>query len=245
MSTPPPRREPLSVLCLGVGKGATHFKSGEPSSAYAICRGDEAVLVLDCGPGTGLSYRRHIGDTWPKHLYVSHNHADHAAELPMFVTSQTMHDEQLHIYAHPDVAGILRERRLHECPYVADGVVWHEADADNRLQLPDFSLRLVRSAHSYLTYGFVLEIDGQPRFGWSSDCSYDESVYATLFAAPIVVLHARDGGNHDHADFRAVETFAAAYETEVRLSHYEQSAFAFSAPNVALLGVGERLLIAD
>jgi ribonuclease BN (tRNA processing enzyme) len=69
----------LSLLALGVGAGKTAVFDGEPSSSFLLRVDGEPALLLDAGFGAthaALQQHRRL----PRHVYISHNHSDHAGD---------------------------------------------------------------------------------------------------------------------------------------------------------------------
>jgi len=79
----------LSVIALGVGAGASSVYDGEASSAFLLLDSDgEPLLLLDAGLGATAAALRHCGRL-PRHIYISHNHTDHAGELPVILAVES------------------------------------------------------------------------------------------------------------------------------------------------------------
>lgn len=49
----------------------------------------------------------------PHNIYVSHNHSDHAGDLPVMVAVESRRSKP-RLFAHPRVMQRIREHRLHE-----------------------------------------------------------------------------------------------------------------------------------
>lgn len=103
----------LTLTVLGTGAGATAVYSGEPSSAFVLSVNGTPVLLADVGLGTVQQCVRLVGSL-PACVYVSHNHTDHAGELPVLLAVEAARAATKHVYAHPDVARRLQQHRLHE-----------------------------------------------------------------------------------------------------------------------------------
>lgn len=238
----------IDLVCLGVGKGSSHALRGMPSTAFALRVDGRPELLIDCGAGVGLSYRRHLGESFPRRVYISHNHADHAADLPPVVGR--ILPRQPVVLCHGEVCEILREHRFHDAPAAqraaVEAIVWAEPDGAGKIDLPDgLSLHLFRSAHSYACYGFMLRRGGLDLLGYPADCGFDEAIFRRATRAPIAVLDGRDDGNADHASLRQIDEFAREVPgCAIRVVHYEQTSYRFTAPNVRLLAEGEVVALA-
>jgi ribonuclease BN (tRNA processing enzyme) len=236
----------LDLICLGVGKGSSSVLRGLPSTAFALRVDGRPELLIDCGAGVALSYRRLLGGALPARIYLSHNHHDHAGDLPIVLLSAL--DLRASVLGHPDVLEIVREHRLHDGPEVRrafqERIEWVAADARGVIALdgllPGLALELVRSRHSYLCYGFVLRRDGDDLLGYTADSGFEEGIYARVTRAPVAILDGREQGNADHASFAEIEAFARRVPgCDIRVVHYEETDHRFAESNVRLLREGE------
>ncbi len=50
----------------------------------------------------------------PRHVYISHNHSDHSAELPVMLAVQQAAGQRMVVHAEAGVMQRLLEHRLHE-----------------------------------------------------------------------------------------------------------------------------------
>ena len=235
----------LSVQCLGIGKGATNFLTGAPSTSYVIKSDDKPILLLDCGAGVGRSIFKHLGGVLPDHIYISHNHSDHTGDLPVYMAVSAAMKKKLTIYGHPQVLDIVKQHRLYEVTEsgfsVEEAANWIPSGADDTIVLDQFSLKLLRSKHSNLCFGFVLSVDNQPLLGWPSDSHFEQPVYDAVSVAKHVIVHARDGGTHDHAALDEMDTYATTQDASFYVSHYEATDFEFTSDNIQLINTGDSI----
>lgn len=203
----------LSVLPLGVGRGADGVFHGHCSTSLLICRAGRPLLLVDAGFGVVRAHQRLAGDLACP-LYISHNHSDHAAELPIIGPVMRRRGVRLSLLAERGVMDRLREHRLHELRSAGEPLEhffdFHALDPlqPHTLAPEHITLRLVRGAHSERSFGFVLAVRGIPRLGVSADSGFDERVYQALAAAPTVVLDGREAGGAEHASFDEIEAWA-------------------------------------
>lgn len=232
----------LSLCCLGTGRGATAVWEGEPSSAVALLLDGRAVLLVDAGFGV-VRACRHWLDGVPETILITHNHSDHAAELPVVLPMASAAGRRPRVIAAPAVVERLRRHRLHElrstgrpladfCELVA---------VDGEVALTEgLTLTLLPARHSEPSYGFMLWHAGRPLLAYGGDSAFSTAYYARLFEAPTVILDARATGNAEHAGFGAVAAYIAAYpDTVVRITGYGTRA---QAPTgLAAFTAGDRL----
>ncbi|SFQ97131.1 MBL fold metallo-hydrolase [Poseidonocella sedimentorum] len=234
----------FSIQCLGVGRGASNFLTGAPSTGYVLKRGGAPLLLLDCGAGIGLSARRHLGGALPDAAYISHNHSDHTGDLPLFLATRA--PRRATLLCHPAIAEILRVHRLHELPSVgidpARDIDWQLSDASDTITWEGLQFTLLRTRHAYACYGALLSHEGRPILGWSADSRFDGALYDRLAAAPQVILHGRDAPGGDHATLEDIDAYARAHpDRAFHIAHYGQSAYRFGAQNAVLLSEGDEI----
>ena len=207
----------LSLLCLGTGRGATAVYDGYASSSAALLVDGEPVLLVDAGFGVVRACKAAFGAV-PRTLLITHNHSDHAAELPVILAAECARDRRLRVIAAAEVATTLRAHRLHELHSTgappsafAD---WQDVAPDTPIALTDtLSLRLLRARHSEPCYGFIVEANGKPLLAYGGDSACDADYYDRLWAAPHVVLDARSRANAEHASFTQVAAYTAERPT--------------------------------
>ncbi|MES1934090.1 hypothetical protein T35B1_15856 [Salinisphaera shabanensis T35B1] len=205
----------LSFVCLGTGRGATTVYSGEPSSAIALRMGARCVLLVDIGFGVVRACRQWLGEI-PDTILVTHNHSDHAAELPVVLAAEAGASRRLRVAAEPRVGSVLKQHRLHELNSTGEPLAafcdWIDTPADDRWPVTSrLSVRLLRARHSEPCFGFVAYDDARPILAYGGDSAADPGYYDQLFVAPNVILDARATGNDEHADFDAVAEYVAAH----------------------------------
>ena len=104
----------VELLVLGTGAGATACYSGECSSSFVLVLDGHPVLLADVGFGVVQRCIAAVGRI-PRSIYVSHNHSDHAGELPVLLAVEAAERHgPLHMYSEEGVMCTLREHRLHE-----------------------------------------------------------------------------------------------------------------------------------
>ncbi|GFR47176.1 hypothetical protein Agub_g8869 [Astrephomene gubernaculifera] len=210
----------LEIVVLGTGAGTTHAFSGEPSSSFVVLKGGKPVLWCDVGYGTTYACMQHVGEL-PKHIYVSHNHGDHAGELPVVLAVEKKAAaaaglDPPYLYCHPDVMAEVRQHRLRELRSTGEP---QELFSTFRETLPGcttfigdtgLAVRPCLSRHSETCYGFVLyDEEGEPVLGWTADSGYDEELYGDVAEAAVLLLDARAEGSQEHAGFHELPRIAA------------------------------------
>ncbi len=241
----------LDLVCLGVGKGASYVLRGLPSTGFALRVDGRPELLIDCGAGVALSYLRRVGGMFPPRIFISHNHHDHAGDLPVVLSSLV--GTRPAVLGDGDVLEIIREHRLHDAAQTRQALIeeveWVAADGQGRIALDTIlsglSLQLFRSRHFYPCYGFILERGCEDLLGYTADSGFDEEVFKRVTRAPIAIVDGREQGNADHASFEEIEAFAGRMPAcSIGVVHYEETTFGFAAPNVRLLEPGDVIPLA-
>lgn len=255
----------LELVCLGVGAGKTTVYDGETSSAFllrkCVAAGDAAdsdgVLLIDCGLGVVRACLRQVPRV-PKLIFVSHNHTDHAGELPVILAVERARRGGCKptVIAEHSVANVLQERRLYETTSVgAFAADWIACEASQLTPIGhDLGIRIVGPCrHTELCFGFVLyrarstsdpcqgsiEHEGrvyQPLFGFTADSGLDVELLRQLAVAPIILADARAVGTSEHASFDDLREWRAAYAFSGRLVVYHYGSLA-EAPEDGIGGL--------
>ena len=199
----------LALLPLGTGKGATSVYDGDPSSAFCVTLEGECQFLVDIGLGVVRQCRRHFEEL-PRLVYVSHNHTDHAGELPVALIVEHSKGRNMTVVAAPDVIERLTSHRIHELASTGKNpheiANWIRSPPGESTRLNErLSLVTHRGRHSEVSYGFVLYLDGRPVLAYSGDSGHDEQFYRKLAVAPTMVLDARRVGSPEHASFAEIK----------------------------------------
>ncbi|WIA29380.1 hypothetical protein OEZ86_011884 [Tetradesmus obliquus] len=206
----------LDIVCLGVGAGATavYDLDGGCSSSFLLRVDAVPVLLLDVGLGVVRAALSCAGSL-PDHVYISHNHTDHAGELPVLLAVESQRGRRLSVLAEPSVLNTLRSHRLHELQ--STGRQLHEfgcftACAAGQLHELGGGLALLplKSRHAERCFGLLLFWQGQPLLGWSADSGYDAALYTALSVAPVLLLDGRPKGTSEHAGFAQLAAAASS-----------------------------------
>lgn len=214
----------ITLMPLGTGKGATAVYEGEPSSSFVIKVNSECRLWVDTGLGVSPHVIKACGSV-PKNIFISHNHSDHAGELPVLLIVQQAFRQKLRVISGPEVNERLVSHRIAElystglkADQLADWVVAPEGE---KVKVDDdLSLVSYKGKHSEVSYGFVLFFRGSPVLAFTGDSGFDNSFYQKLAVAPTLVLDARKGATAEHAGFDEVHAFEKTTKSRVFVGHY-------------------------
>ncbi|XP_072022828.1 uncharacterized protein [Amphiura filiformis] len=219
----------VQLLCLGTGKGVTAAVYGEASSSMVILHDGKPILLVDMGLGIIKAYQSALGDTFPKDIFITHNHSDHSGELPLggYIAVQSLRQNnlpfKLNILCGPEVVPKLRDHRMDELysalpkEQLSKFVEWTSCPAGDKIYLnEERTMYLIthRSQHAETCYGFNLYIEDKNILGFSADSGFNQAVYDKTFAASTVVVDARTGSTKEHASFDEVIEFGAKLQSK-------------------------------
>jgi ribonuclease BN (tRNA processing enzyme) len=213
------------LLPLGTGAGSTTVLYGEPSSSFTILLGGECRLLVDLGYGIAFQALRLLKEL-PRKVYISHNHSDHSADLPVVALKCASEGKPLTIWSAPKVEERLKVHRLHEfreAGALPDQIAtWISTSENVETAIDkDFSLVPYPGQHSETCFGFVLRFRGEAILGYSADSGFCRMLYDHLLEAPTLVLDCRAKGSAEHASFEEVEGFARSVpEKRIFATHY-------------------------
>lgn len=191
----------LEFVVAGCGAGDTAVYTGAASSCFLLrCRNADAatttpLLVVDAGFGAQRAIAALCGKAFPAQapIYISHNHSDHAAELPVVAAVEGKRWSPLTVLAEEGVAETLRTHRLAELRSTGQELddfvdLWELSAGEgdglgdgpvHQLPLGDVAvaavspwqlgLTLVRAAHSERCFGFVLKARRRKQAGPGDD----------------------------------------------------------------------------
>ncbi|MDX2278074.1 MAG: MBL fold metallo-hydrolase [Saprospiraceae bacterium] len=217
----------LEILTLGAGSGTTAILSGEPSTAFAVMINNKCPLLIDLGFGVTRSILTFLKEI-PEYIYITHNHLDHAGELP--VVSQLVYKSgrKLKIWSAAEVTFRLKSFRMAEINTsgldIEQIIEWKTLnDTIYNDITPDIRIKISKSQHSEPCYGLILEYKHQVVFAYSADSGYNEAYYKWLSEAPVIILDGRLAASSDHAGFNQIEDFMRKHpEKHIYVVHYGQ-----------------------
>lgn len=114
----------------------------------------------------------------PPYVYISHNHSDHAGELPI-VAAVTRCQQQTHggdtmtLLAQRDVLDRLVQHRLHELQSTGLPLEHFTTpvalECSQQYVLPEtgISLQPIRARHAELCFGLIVRRHGRAVLGWT------------------------------------------------------------------------------
>ncbi len=170
------------------------------SSAFVILRDGEPELLCDFGYGVMFALKE-AGLGLPPAAIITHNHSDHAGELPVVLRVEQARGRPLGIVTHPRIEERLKVHRLAEHAALFPPDTLARWNTGSRVVEGRWEIRFHEGRHSTPCYGFTLHEDGRCRFGYSSDSTVHAPLYDALGHADVVIFNGRETGNDYHAGF--------------------------------------------
>ncbi|MEM7782487.1 MAG: MBL fold metallo-hydrolase [Planctomycetota bacterium] len=236
----------LEIYPLGVGKGADGVLSGACSSSFVLLADQKPVLLYDLGFGVTRAFQKQFGPISCK-IFVSHNHSDHAAELPVVGAVARNQGRRLVLISERRVMRTLKNHRLHELESTGlpldDFYEFVEVEEGKEHPLTsEISIVPVKGCHSELSFGLIVSYLGQPILGVSGDSAFSDSLYEKLCVARTLIIDGRQTGNAEHAGFEDLESWAAEHPAfKIFVSGYGEPPDQIK--NLELLVPGKRIEI--
>ncbi len=239
----------LSLEVLGVAGGAAPIYQGQCSSSLLILRNSQPYCLIDLGLGvtrTLIASNRTI----PDRLIITHNHTDHAGELPVVLRVEQARGRRLQVIAETGVTRRLQQHRLaeHREQLIPEQLAdWVSADEGQRIILDqDLALRFFAAQHSERCFGFVLYSidengDDKPVLGYSGDSGLKPSLYRQINQALVTIYDARENGNAWHAGFDQIRPWLS--NTSFILGHGVNKSD--SSHDLPLLWPGQKITLLE
>lgn len=234
-----------SLLVLGIAGGAGYVYHGHCSSSFLVLKNNDPLFVVDLGAGvtrTLHSYGYDIPDT----IIVTHNHTDHAGELPVVVRVEEAKGRRLNIVSASPVSERLLHYRMaeHNDLYPADTLAeWHAVVPDQTSSLTDeLDITFLETRHSEVCYGFVIsrKQDNFPLLGYTADSGYYPSLYDNILGCSVSIYDARPSGNQWHASIDELTPYLKRNSFIIGHGIYEAVDL-----NEHMLQPGQRILIGE
>lgn len=154
----------IDVLLLGTG---AMVPLPDRWLSSVLMRVDGSLVLLDCGEGTQITWRRfHWGFKRLDAICLTHHHADHVAGLPgLFHTvSNAGRTEPMHIYGPPNTIEVIKGLRV-IAPSLRFDMVVHELEGGDRFELPSgLQGQVAWGAHRIPVLSYRFDMPRQPGF---------------------------------------------------------------------------------
>mmetsp|Transcript_34599 Transcript_34599/g.79685 ORF Transcript_34599/g.79685 Transcript_34599/m.79685 type:complete len:297 (-) Transcript_34599:169-1059(-) len=209
----------ITLHILGTGAGRTSVYDDEPSSAWALAFDRRPFFLADVGLGVCKQAQRYLGEI-PSTILISHNHSDHAGELPVVLAVEGLQkNRDMCVIAETEVMQRLLQHRMHELRSTGRAL----DDFASWLPVPEgqpFTLHceagviqvtLIQAQHSEVCFGALFEIGGLT-LGWTADSGFSPQMLEAMRRPNILLMDARKVGGPEHASFKEIVDYVAANE---------------------------------
>lgn len=195
---------------LGVAGGAGHVYEGQCSSSFLILKEEHPYCLVDLGLGVTHSLKSYGFDI-PNKIIITHNHTDHAGELPVVLRVEEAKGRKLQIYSAKPVSKRLQTHRLAEHAEQYESIElaeWLSPALKETLPLGDeLSIKFHPAQHSECCFGFIIYHDKTPLIGYTADSGFSQELYNSVSQCQISIYDAREQGNKWHASFDEVASY--------------------------------------
>lgn len=239
-------RNKIEILPIGVGNGTTAILYGEPSTSFAVLINGECEILIDIGFGVTQSTIKLLGKI-PNKILITHNHLDHAGELPVVAQIIKKRGERLTVFSAIEVQEKLKNHRLDEIKgsgqNIENLIEWRALSINEYILVAEnVSVKIKKSLHSEPCYGFVLAFKDEIILSYSADSGFDFDYFTWLAQAPIMIVDGRNTGSTDHASFKEIADFEKCQGSKnIYIVHYGQT---IDKPNdLKILEVGNKIRI--
>lgn len=238
----------FELQVLGVGGGASQVYHKECSSSLLLLRNGQPWALIDLGLGV-VDALHGQGRGVPERLVITHNHSDHAGELPVVLRVEHAAGRRLQVLAETGVCQRLIEHRmaehaqLIEIQKLAD---WRAVDAGEQMDLgDDLTLEWLATQHSERCAGLLLYQGGEALLGYSADSGEFPALYQRLCEAPTVIFDAREQGNDWHAGFDQIQPWlqSGRYLIGHGIASNQIDNYRYRGQPLPLLRPGQRLTL--
>ncbi|WP_241235073.1 MBL fold metallo-hydrolase [Amphritea opalescens] len=200
----------IGLRILGVAGGAGHIYHGRCSSSFLILKDDHPICLIDLGLGVTCRLKDY-GYTLPDTLVITHNHTDHAGELPVVLRVESAQQRQLNIVAAAPVAERLKRYRMAEHAELfqpEELANWIAPAPETTTPLvDDLDITFHAAQHSELCFGFVISREGIPLIGYTADSGCFAPLYEALADCRVAIYDARPAGSRWHAGLDEVAPY--------------------------------------
>ncbi|EAR59569.1 MBL fold metallo-hydrolase [Neptuniibacter caesariensis] len=205
-------QDEYSILILGIAGGAGYVYEGHCSSSFLLLKGEKPVCLIDLGLGVTRTLTQY-GYSLPDTVIITHNHTDHAGELPVVIRVEESKGRRLNIAAATPVSERLKHQRMaeHNDLYPAETLAnWLSLPPNERSDLTDdLQIQFIEAKHSEKCFGFKLFLKGidTPLLGYTGDSGFYPSLYQQISQCSVSIFDARPNGNEWHAGIDELEAY--------------------------------------
>ena len=194
----------FELIVLGSGAGASYLYDHLPSSSFMLLADQQPFCLVDLGFGVTHQVLQRF-KSFPEQCIITHNHSDHAGELPVVARVELALGHKLQVFAEQEISERLKRHRLaeHADQLTPEEIIdWVNPPIATRTPLAyGLEISFYPGKHSEKSCGFILYKDDKPIFSYSADSQLEEAFYTILNQADTFIIDARPMPNAWHANF--------------------------------------------
>ncbi len=236
----------IELVVLGSGAGASYLYDHLPSSSFMLLANQQPFCLVDLGFGVTHQVLQQF-KTFPKQVIVTHNHSDHAGELPVVARVELAQGRKLQVFAEQEIAERLKSHRLaeHADQFSPEEIIdWVTPPIAKRTPLAHgLEISFYPGKHSEKSCGFILYQANHPIFSYSADSQLDEAFYTILNKAETFIMDARPQSNAWHADFTEIKPWLQTHRYILGHGIDPKNRTAAEYTGLPLLFSGDRLAL--
>ncbi len=204
--------EKVLITVLGCAGSSYDRTLRQPCSSYLI-ETESAAVLLDCGHGSFASFNELAPETRLDAIFISHAHADHAADLEAFMNSKGIWRDRPRLLASEEtMAAIVR------APFELVDDILVVVSNGSRMNVANFAMEFSQTTHQMPCLATCVSLGGR-RVVYSADTGPSWDVAANFVGADLALvectLEIRSGDDSAfHLD--AAEAAAVARELSPR-----------------------------
>ncbi|MDG6772872.1 MBL fold metallo-hydrolase [Thiomicrorhabdus sp. ZW0627] len=234
----------FEISVLGSGAGDSAVYNALPSSGFMLLADGQPFCLVDLGLGVGQQVLEAFGG-FPKQIIITHNHSDHAGELPVVLRVEQAQGRKLEVISHCEVAEQLKLHRVaeHLQLITADELAdWRSPETAETIDLAHgLDITFYPGSHSEFSCGFLVRRDGEPLLSYSGDTTLVPELYTLLDEAEVFIMDARPKPNRWHASFEDVKPWLDRGRYILGHGLNEQNAKQYKQDGWPLLWQGDRI----
>ncbi|MEA3404643.1 MAG: MBL fold metallo-hydrolase [Pseudomonadota bacterium] len=203
------KKSQFELVVIGSGAGASYIYDGLTSSSFMLLCDDKPFCLIDLGLGVGRKVIESF-QKFPKNIVITHNHSDHAGDLPVVLRVELAKGAKRQVFAAEPILERLQKNRLAEHLEQMDAeslANWVGLDDGKQADIGhSLTIEFYLGVHSELSFGFAIcDHSGQMRLSYTGDSQFESNLYQILSKADVFIMDARPKANPWHANFSEVK----------------------------------------